>query len=168
MIQTKNNASARKGKATEQLIAASCILASGGQLNASTGLVDDEGIDITFKRRNSSQTIDIQVKARFSDEEGSKLLRENQRLRCDVTPNTFQVRDNIYMLFVAVDGPEAEWGPAWLVPSAAFKKEAMVVGKQRKLRFDASVKKGSADKWNSYRLERADLAAELLKLLADK
>jgi hypothetical protein len=41
---SKHAASARKGKAVEHLTAASCILASGGELNASTSLVDDEGV----------------------------------------------------------------------------------------------------------------------------
>ena len=39
---SKHVGSARKGKAVEHLIAASCILASEGELNASTSLVDDE------------------------------------------------------------------------------------------------------------------------------
>ena len=53
-VPSKNTQSARKGKATEQLIAAICMLATGGELNALTALVDDEGVDLGFKRRNGS------------------------------------------------------------------------------------------------------------------
>lgn len=43
--------SARKGKAVEHLVAATCILTSGLKLNVSTSLVDDEGVDLVFHRR---------------------------------------------------------------------------------------------------------------------
>lgn len=40
--------SARKGKAVEHLVAATCILVSGLELNVSTSFVDDEGVDLVF------------------------------------------------------------------------------------------------------------------------
>jgi hypothetical protein len=43
--------SGRKGKAVEHLVASSCVLMSGGELNALTALVDDEGVDIVSHRR---------------------------------------------------------------------------------------------------------------------
>ena len=49
----------RKGKATEQLVAAICVLATGGELNALTALVDDEGVDLGFKRRNGTRVLDV-------------------------------------------------------------------------------------------------------------
>lgn len=73
--------SARKGKATELLIAAACVLASGSKLNALTGLVDDEGVDITFKRWNGSRTLDVQVKSAFL--ESRKNLREKDIFLAD-------------------------------------------------------------------------------------
>jgi len=58
VAESKHAGSARKGKAVEHLVAASCILASGGELNASTALVDDEGVDIVFHRRGRSTSGD--------------------------------------------------------------------------------------------------------------
>ena len=52
---SKNAASARKGRAVEHLVAAICVLASGGELNALTALVDDEGVDLGLKRRKRQQ-----------------------------------------------------------------------------------------------------------------
>jgi len=40
------------GKAAEHLVAAFCILATRGELNVSTSLVDDERVDLVFHRRN--------------------------------------------------------------------------------------------------------------------
>ena len=53
--------------AVEHLVAASCILASGGALNVSTSLVDDEGVDLVFHRRGSPTTLAVQVKSRSKD-----------------------------------------------------------------------------------------------------
>jgi uncharacterized protein GlcG (DUF336 family) len=45
----------------EHLVAASCILASGAMLNVSTTLVDDEGVDLVFHRREGTATLAVQV-----------------------------------------------------------------------------------------------------------
>lgn len=165
MPQPSRHAGAsRKGKAVEHLIAASCILSSGGELNASTSLVDDEGVDIVFHRRGRSGTLAVQVKSRFSDENGSLHLRERDRFAADIRSETFQPRDSLYMLFVAVDGREATFGPVWLVPSHEFNRKATRTGRG-KLRFVASARAASADQWRPYRLERAELAPALLRLL---
>jgi hypothetical protein len=61
--QSKNASSVRKGKAVEHLVAAVCALVTAGELTALTALVDDEGVDVGFKRRNGPRALDIQVKA---------------------------------------------------------------------------------------------------------
>jgi hypothetical protein len=76
-----NAGSTRKGRATEQLIAATCVLASGGELNALTALVDDEGVDLGLKRRNGPRTLNLQVKSGFT-------------FIADVRRETFQPRDD--------------------------------------------------------------------------
>ena len=45
MPESKSASSARKGKAVEQLVAAVCVLATAGELNALTALVDDGDVD---------------------------------------------------------------------------------------------------------------------------
>src|SRR5688572_30745543 len=51
-----NQDSGRIGKAVEHLVAATCILKTKGQLNVSTALLDDEGVDLVFFRRDGSAT----------------------------------------------------------------------------------------------------------------
>jgi hypothetical protein len=114
---SKNASSARKGKAVEHLVAAICVLASRGELNTLTALVDDEGVDLSFKRRNGTQTLDVQVKSRFTDELGSRALREEGRFSADVRAETFRPRPDLFMLYLAVDADRAEIEAAWLVPS---------------------------------------------------
>jgi hypothetical protein len=71
-------ASPSRYRAAEYLIAVVCILASRGELNVSTSMVDDEGIDLIFHRRESPATLAVQVKARMSD---SKLVGQGTGLR---------------------------------------------------------------------------------------
>jgi hypothetical protein len=60
-MSSKNASSARKGDAVEQLVAATCVLATGRELDALTELVGDERVDVVFKRRNRTRLLDVQV-----------------------------------------------------------------------------------------------------------
>ena len=115
------------------------MLATGGELNALTALVDDEGVDLTFKRRNGTRTLDVQVKAQFSDEAGSKALRESERFTSLVSDKTFSPRDDLYLLYVAIDGPRGAVEKAWLVPSLALQERGtrVTINGQIKIRFAA-------------------------------
>src|SRR3954463_10949847 len=134
---SKHAGAGRKGKAAEHLIAASCILATAGELNASTSLVDDEGVDIVFHKRGSSRTLAVQVKSRFSDEDGSVHLRQKGQFITDVRLVTFQPCDALAMLFVAVDAQAVEFGPVGLARSHEFSHHALRTN-NGKLRFAAS------------------------------
>jgi hypothetical protein len=150
----------RKGKAVEHLVAASSILASGGQLNVSTSLVDDEGVDLVFHRRGGSATLAVQVKSRFFT---SAQLAAG-RFAHTVRDQTFRERDDLYLLFVAVDAEEGTFGPVWLIPSVDFARSAPL-DTHRRRRFSASVKEMTRDQWRRYRVERPDLPGRLLALL---
>ncbi len=159
--QSVNADAARKGKAVEHLIAASCILASGAVLNASTSLVDDEGVDIVFHRRDHSRTLAVQVKSRF---EGTALLTGRRTFATDIRDVTFRPRGDLFLLFVVVDPAEPDFGPVWLVPSTTFADRAKPNARGRR-RFSASAKPTSHDQWSEYRLDKSELSARLLDIL---
>jgi hypothetical protein len=163
-MPSKDEQAARKGKAVEQLIAALCVLATGTELNALTALVDDEGVDLAFKQRDGTRTLDLQVKARFSDEAGSKQLREKQRLVAVVRAATFRVREDFWLLFVAVDARRGVIETAWLVPSDRFDELAghQVVSGQVRRRFNASAKPDAKDQWRAFRMDGQDLPRRVL------
>ena len=62
----KSPSVSRMGKAAEYLVAAVCILVTGGELNVSTSIVVDEGADLVFHRRGGSAMLAVQVKPRMS------------------------------------------------------------------------------------------------------
>jgi hypothetical protein len=153
----------RKGKAVEHLVAASVILASGGELNASTSVVDDESVDIVFHRRNRSRTLAVQVKSRFWD---ATPLSTADRFGTNIRDVTFRPRSDLYMLFVAVRAEAAEIGPLWLVPSEIVAQRTR--RNDRGLpRFVASGKETSRDQWSEYRISAAELPNRLLAILGE-
>jgi hypothetical protein len=153
--------SARMGKATEYLVAASCILASRARLNVSTALVDDEGVDLVFNRRNGTATLAVQVKARMSD---SVRVRKGSFVAF-VGLKTFRPRPDLYMLFLPVDVEAGSYEFAWLVPSIHLAEGAGRSGER--LRFFASLNPERAGKWSRYRVSRATLPHRILEVLSD-
>lgn len=112
--------------------------------------------------------LDVQVKARCSDDDGSKALREKGLFSSDVRQETFRPREDLYMLYLSIDGPRAEIEHAWLVPSAVLAAEEIGVTKQGKkhVRIAASAKPDTDDKWRKYRYRREEFPAQLLGVVA--
>ncbi|MCM2578718.1 hypothetical protein [Streptomyces meridianus] len=159
----KSPSAARMGKAAEYLVAASCILATGGELNVSTSLVDDEGVDLVFHRRGSSTTLAVQVKARMS----TGVLVQQGRFMAFVRSQTFQPRADLDMLFLAVDVERGAIMTAWLVPSHDYDATLSEPNSKGRYRFSASMKPDSADRWTSHRLTSADLPKRILARLSE-
>jgi hypothetical protein len=151
----------RMGKAAEHLVAAFCILATRGALNVSTSLVDDEGVDLVFHRRGSTGTLAVQVKARMSD---SKRI-QSEGFVAFVRSQTFVPRENLDMLFVAIDVTHGIVMKAWLVPSKVYAESLGNPNSKGRYRFTASMKDGSNDRWRQYRLEAHELPQAVLRRL---
>lgn len=159
--QVKHADAARKGVAVEYLIAASCMLASASELNVSTNLVDDEGVDLVFHRRDRPATLAVQIKSRSWS---ASSMRKGERFITNIRRATFRERADLFLLFVAVDAQFADYGPVWLVPSVEV-AEVLASKKGPTLRFDASAAPASVDRWSKYRLERSQLPGRLLSAL---
>jgi hypothetical protein len=159
---SKSAEAGRMGKAAEHLVAAACIISTRGQLKVSTSLVDDEGVDLFFHRRDSARTLGVQVKSRMSD---SKRLQSGAFVAF-VRDQTFAPRPDLDMLFLGVDVPTGAYTHAWLVPSEAFGAGTTVNGQGRR-RFYASLNEASAARWATYRLTPAELPQRILARLAE-
>lgn len=151
--------SARIGKAVEHLVAATCILTSGLELNVSTALVDDEGVDLVFHRRGASATLAVQVKSRTTS---AKTISQGAQFHTAVRTATFRPRVDLYLLFVPVDADTGTFPFVWLVPSNVLARRPPKDGKRI---FRASMKETSKDQWSEFRVDREELARQLLHLL---
>ena len=152
--------SGRIGKAVELQVAAMVILGTRGKVNASTAVIDDEGVDLTFF--NAAGSIDVQVKARTMD---AKISQRGTFL-AGVREATFRPREDMYLLFAVADLDAADLGPFWLVPSEAYAELALRMSGGT-LRISASMKPASRDKWSPYRVERPDLPERILSLVGE-
>lgn len=159
----KSNEAGGMGKAVEHLVAAFCILATRGELNVLTSLVDDEGVDLVFHRRGSTATLAVQVKARMSD---SKRVR-SEGFVAFVRSQTFVPRPNLDMLFVAVDVKLGVIMKAWLVPSEDYAATLKEPNSRGRFRFSASMKESTSDRWRTHRLEAQELPVAVLERLDD-
>ncbi len=155
---SKNPDSSRMGKAAEHLVAATCIIGSRARLNVSMALVDDEGIDLVFHKRDGVSTLAVQVKARMND--SAPLNRGG--FTANVRSETMKPRRDLFLLFVAVDVRLAAIELCWLVPSEEFVSQA-TRDSHRRYRFAASMKPGAKDKWRKYRLTSYELPPEILR-----
>jgi hypothetical protein len=155
---SKNADSSRMGKAAEHLVAATCIIGSRARLNVSTALVDDEGIDLVFHKRDGASTLAVQVKARMSD--SAPLNRGT--FMANVRSETMAPRRDLFLLFVAIDIQLAAIQLCWLVPSEEFVDHA-TRDSHRRYRFAASMKPDAKDKWREYRLAASELPPEILR-----
>ncbi|OLT04001.1 hypothetical protein BJF77_17460 [Kocuria sp. CNJ-770] len=159
----KSPNAARMGKAAEYLVSAFCILVTQGQLNVSTSMVDDEGVDLVFHQRGSTATLAVQVKARML----SSTLAQRGSFQAFVRSQTFTPRNGLALLFVSVDDQRGQLDKAWLVPSAEFDKRKGTATRQGRYRFVASLKEGSQDQWARFRLEPLQLPEVILRRLED-
>lgn len=134
------------------------VLATRGAVNASTGMVDDAGVDVTFFNRTGS--IDVQIKGRTLDAKTSM----DSKFVANVRSATFQPREDLSFLFVIANFDSMELGPFWLVPSMEFEKRANVPKQGEILRITASLKTGTRDKWSEFQFVRKDLAMKISQL----
>jgi hypothetical protein len=155
--------SAAMGKAVEHLVAASCIVATNARLNVSTAFVDDEGVDLVFHLRGGTATLAVQVKHTTTETEKGK----RGQLICEVRSETFRPRPGLWMLFVMVDRPNAAILDVFFMSSVDFEHRANPAGKgkRRKQRITASVKAGSNDKWQAFRLPFTGLPERIIDIL---
>lgn len=158
----KSAGAGRIGKAAEYLVAAACILATRGELNVSTSIVDDEGVDLVFHKRNNSATLAVQVKSRLTDSKGV----QRGSFVAFVRSSTLRPRDDLDMLFVAVDPEVGRYTAAWLVPSPVL-AEIVQPNARDLLRFVASLKPDTRDRWSGYRLSPEQLPIKIIERLGE-
>jgi hypothetical protein len=149
--------SGRLGKAVEHLVAATCILTSGLQLNVSTSFVDDEGVDLVFARRGEQKTLAVQVKSRRIS--GASMSKGT--FRAQVGDSTFTARDDLYLLYVLIDPEQGTFDRAWFVPSKVLHARS-TVNPQGRRRFVANANPASRDQWSEFSCARIELADRIL------
>lgn len=152
---------ARVGKAVEAVLGASIVLVSEGELNVSTSLVDDEGVDLVFNRQGESNTLAVQVKSRTTD---SKRVQQGG-MWAQVKASTFNPRPDLAMLFAVVDPPSATIRPLWFVPSIDFEQLAYHNPTDGTRWIRTRIEEEVQDHWTPYRVQFPELPERIFQAM---
>ena len=151
----------QKGEIIENRVAEIITLSSKGQLSSFMPIVDDDGLDLVVCPKGEFKPLFIQIKSRFN-------LQKNKSYIHNVGLQTFKANKHFYLLFVLFDLQNIEIVALWLVPSLAFKENAVEIKEGETFkgfyRFTASPT-SNKDKWSKYRIDKTEIAAELTKII---
>ncbi|MDO7886266.1 hypothetical protein [Hymenobacter cheonanensis] len=150
--------SKQKGTITENRVSEIITLSSKGRLTCYTPNSDDDGIDLIVNPKLEYRPLFLQIKSRF-------ILQKSGQFIQDVGENIFRANESFYILFVYFNQESLEVEKLWLVPSIEFKEKAVYLKGTRTLRFAASPKMTSGDKWAKFSIEKTELGNELLRLM---
>ena len=154
--------SKQKGNILEFRLIELIYLGASGRLSCFIPDSDDDGIDAIVNLKGSFTPIFLQVKSRYN-------LNNGQFLQ-DIGTNTFRVDKRFYIVFFYYNIQKYEIENIWLIPSKDFKEKSVEINPKdykQKLRFTASPKEGSNDKWSEYKVKKSELAKRIESLIKD-
>lgn len=153
---SKGISSKQKGDIAEARIAELVTLYGDSSLSCYKPISDDEGIDLIVKKKGSLKTMYIQVKSRFGDNPDSIFT-------ATVKSSSVTDRYSMAMVFCFFDTDQGDlWDYVWFVPAPEFIKMANKLQGGKMLGFVAGRKKKESNKWDSYLIDKRDLANEIL------
>jgi len=147
----------QKGKIVEARVA-ELITIYGANLSCYKPEADDEGIDLIVKEKRILRSLYIQVKSNFSDD-FSRAFTATVRER--------SVEDNhsmafVFCLFDTAKGDIYDY--VWFVPAPVFIQRAPK-DKNGLLHFVSGKQQKDGSKWDDFRIDKRDLAGEVMKQL---
>ena len=130
---------------------------SNGEISCFRNVIDDNGIDLIIKKKNSFKTLFIQVKGR------SKFDSKNQFNQV-IYKSTFVVNESFYLLFcLFLSDQEPIF---WLIPSNVIPEKLKVHNpKKHREQYNFSATTSQNSKWSEYQLNKKQLIEKLLNLL---
>jgi len=153
---SKDVSSRQKGDIAEARIAELVTLYGDTTLSCYKPISDDEGIDLIVKEKGSLKTMYIQIKSRFGD---------NPDEIFTATTKASGVVDNYSMaiVFCYFDTEEGDlWDYLWFIAAPDFIKHANKLKSGEMLGFVAGRQKKESNKWDSYLIDKRDLANQII------
>jgi hypothetical protein len=153
---TKNISTKQKGDIAEARIAELVTLYGETCLSCYKPISDDEGIDLIVKEKGSFRTMYIQIKSRFGDNP------------CEIftaTTKASSIADNysvavIFCYFDTIQGDLHD--DLWFVPAPDLIKKANKLNGGKMLGFVAGRKRKESNKWDSYIIDKRELANQII------
>lgn len=153
---SKNVSSKQKGDIAEARIAELISLYGDTSLSCYKPISDDEGIDLIVKKKESLNTMYIQIKSRFGN-------NPSDIFTATVKAASVADRYSMALVFCFFDTEQGDlWDYVWFVPAPDFLKMSNKLQGGKMLGFVAGRKKNEANKWDEYLIDKRDLANEIL------
>jgi hypothetical protein len=153
---SKNVSTKQKGDIAEARIAELITLYGDTTLSCYKPISDDDGIDLIVKEKGNLKTMYIQTKSRFGDKPDEIFT---------ATTKAKGMVDNYSMaiVFCYFDTEEGDlWDYLWFVSAPDFIKYANKLKGGNILGFVAGRKKKESNKWDSYLIDKRDLANQVI------
>ena len=153
---TKNISTKQKGDIAEARIAELVTLYGETCLSCYKPISDDEGIDLIVKEKGSFRTMYIQIKSRFGDDPGEIFTS---------TTKASSIADNysVAVIFCYFDTTKGDLhDDLWFVPAPDLLKKANKLNGGKMLGFVAGRKRNESNKWDSYIIDKRDLANQII------
>lgn len=152
--------SKQKGNILEHRFIELISLGSDGNLTCFAPDSDDDGIDIIINRKMDFKPIFVQIKSRFN--------LNNGLFSQDIGTNTFRADKKFWICFIYYNPDNFDIENIWLIPSIDFHEKSNEINPEnykQKLRFAASVKEDSKDKWCKYRVSKIGLSKKVNSII---
>lgn len=156
---SKDISSKQKGDIAEARIAELVTLYGDTSLSCYKPISDDEGIDLIVKEKGTLKTCYIQIKSRFGDNPDGIFT---------ATVKAKSVADNYQMSFVFCffDTEKGDvWDYVWFVPAPDFVRLANKLQGGQMYGFVAGRQRNETNKWDSYLIDKRDLANSIIMQL---
>lgn len=156
---SKDISSKQKGDIAEARIAELITLYGDTTLSCYKPISDDEGIDLIVKEKGTLKTNYIQIKSRFGDNPDGIFT---------ATVKAQSVADNYQMSFVFCffDTEKGDvWDYVWFVPAPDFLRLANKLQGGKMYGFVAGRQRNEANKWDSFLIDKRDLANNIISQL---
>lgn len=149
---SQNVSSKQKGDIAEARIAELITLYGDTTLSCYKPISDDNGLDLIVKEKNSLKTMYIQIKSRF----GNNL---NEIFTAAVKSKNMENNYAVGIIFCYFDIEAGDlWNYLWFVPAPDFIDKCNKLKNGKTYGFVAGRKRKDTNKWDSYLIDKRDLA----------
>lgn len=153
---SRDISSKQKGDIAEARIAELITLYGDTSLSCYKPISDDEGIDLIVKEKGSLKTMYIQIKSRFGN-------NPDEIFTATVKTASVEDRYSMAMVFCYFDTEEGDlWNYLWFVAAPDFVKMANRLQGGKMFGFVAGRKRKESNKWDSYIIDKRDLANQII------
>lgn len=150
----------QKGDIAENRIAELTTLYGDSTLACYKPISDDEGIDLIVKRKGSLKTLYIQIKSRYGN-------NPDEIFTATTKASTLEDNYSMAMVFCYFDTEDGDlWNYLWFVPAPDFVRMANKLEGGKKYGFVAGRQRKDSNKWDSFLIDKKDLANTIIKQMS--